>query len=78
VVSDTEEPPRQSLITQGKLLLTPIEAAETLSISRSLLYDLIMHKRIYNVKVGNARRIPCQALRAYVDALCGSDAQKVG
>lgn len=53
-----------------KLLLTPTEAAERLSISRSLLYHLIMHQRIFSVKVGGARRIPVRALKAYVDALC--------
>lgn len=59
-----------------KLLLTPLEAAEILSISRSLLYDLIMRKRIFSVKVGGARRIPLRALHAYVDGLC--DMEKAG
>ncbi len=53
-----------------KLLLTTGEAAEVLSISRALLYRLIMHQRIRSVKVGGARRIPRQALVEYVDALC--------
>lgn len=53
-----------------KLLLTPDEAADMLSISRSLLYRLIMHKRIFSVKVGGSRRIPVRAVHAYVDALC--------
>ncbi len=54
---------------QVKLLLTPGEAADMLSISRTLLYRLIMHKRIYSVKVGGARRIPLRALAEYVDSL---------
>jgi len=53
-----------------KLLLTTAEAAESLSISRALLYRLIMHRRIGSVKINGARRIPWQALVEYVDALC--------
>ena len=60
-------PPHRPAAQRGELLLTPLEAAEVLSISRSLLYGLIMHKRIFSVKVGGARRIPLQALQAYVD-----------
>ena len=63
----------------SKLLLTPMEAAMVLSISRSLLYPLLMHKRNFSVKVGGARRIPIAAIHEYVEALCqlervGSDA----
>jgi excisionase family DNA binding protein len=56
--------------TANKLLLTTGEAAAMLSISRALLYRLIMHQRILSVKINGARRIPRQALVAYVDALC--------
>jgi excisionase family DNA binding protein len=58
-----------ALSQEVKLLLTPGEAANMLSISRTLLYRLIMHKRIYSVKVGGARRIPLKALMEYVDSL---------
>jgi len=58
-----------ALSHEVKLLLTPGEAATMLSISRTLLYRLIMHKRIYSVKVGGARRIPLKALAEYVDSL---------
>jgi excisionase family DNA binding protein len=54
----------------AKLLLTPLEAAEALSISRSLLYDLLLRKHIFSVKVGGTRRIPLQALHTYVAELC--------
>jgi excisionase family DNA binding protein len=57
--------------TTHKLLLTTDEAAAMLSISRALLYRLIMHRRILSVKINGARRIPRQALVQYVDALCG-------
>lgn len=54
---------------RAKLLLTVGEAADVLSISRTLLYHLLMQKRIFSVKVGGARRIPAKALQEYVDAL---------
>ena len=41
-----------------------------LSISRALLYQLLMHKRIFSVKVGGARRIPLAAIQEYVETLC--------
>jgi excisionase family DNA binding protein len=47
---------------RSKVLLTPAEAATVLSISRSLLYQLLTHKRIFSVKVGSARRIPLAAI----------------
>lgn len=61
--------PAVAVRQQVKLLLTPGEAAEMLSISRTLLYRLIMHKCIYSVKVGGARRIPLRALAEYVESL---------
>jgi excisionase family DNA binding protein len=61
-----------------KLLLTPLEAAEALSISRSHLYDLIVRRRIFSVKVGGARRIPLHALQAYVADLCVRETERAG
>jgi excisionase family DNA binding protein len=62
----------------SKLLLTPREAADALSISRSHLYHLIVRKRIFSVKVGGARRIPVQALQAYVADLCDYETERAG
>jgi len=53
----------------AKLLLTPMEAAHALSVSRATLYRLIMHQRIFSVKVNGTRRIPMKALHQYVDSL---------
>jgi excisionase family DNA binding protein len=78
ITNSQHDPLPQASVGPVKLLLTPMEAAETLSISRSLLSDLIMRKRTFSVKVVNARRIPFQALRAYVDELCGSESQRAG
>jgi len=61
-----------------KLLLTPVEAAEALSISRSHLYELIVRKRFLSVKIGGARRIPLPALQAYVTDLCDHETEREG
>jgi excisionase family DNA binding protein len=68
VPMETSDVPAQTVPPVGKLLLTPTEAAMVLSISRSLLYQLIMHKRIFSAKVGGARRIPLSAIHKYVEA----------
>ena len=67
---ETPDAPPLIRASTVKLLLTPTEAAMVLSISRSLLYQLLMHKRIFSVKVGGARRIPLAAIHEYVEALC--------
>jgi excisionase family DNA binding protein len=60
-----DTPPQQSL----RLLLTPEEAATALGIKRTLLYQLIMTRQIFSVKVGSARRVPVKALHDYVEGL---------
>jgi excisionase family DNA binding protein len=67
---ETADAPPPTTAPTIKLLLTPTEAAMVLSISRSLLYQLLMDKRIFSVKVGGARRIPLAAIHEYVEALC--------
>ena len=52
-----------------KLLLTVEEAAQILSVGRTLLYDLVMRGKVGSVKIGNARRIPVIALQAYIESL---------
>jgi excisionase family DNA binding protein len=52
-----------------KLLLTPEEAAGTLGICRSKLYDLLRAGAIESVQIGASRRIPVAALVAYVERL---------
>lgn len=51
-----------------KLLYSPREAAELLSISRSKLYELMACGAVRSVRVGRSRRISADALRAFVDA----------
>ncbi len=52
-----------------KLLLTPTEAAEALSISRSKLYELIGQGRLSTVQIDASRRVPAQALVEFVQHL---------
>jgi len=53
----------------ARLLYTPIEAAQILSISRSSLYVLLAEGVIASVRIGSSRRIPASALAAFVDRL---------
>lgn len=54
-----------------KLLLTPEEAAEVLSIGRSKLYELLAEGLVASVRVGTCRRIPAGALVEFVTRLQG-------
>lgn len=60
-----------------KVLLTPIEAAQLLSISRSKLYELISQGRLTTVRIDSSRRIPREALNEFVDRLKHEEAQHV-
>lgn len=53
----------------GRLLYTPLEAAQALSISRSSLYVLLNQGAIRSVRVGGSRRIPADALTTFIDEL---------
>ena len=51
------------------VLLTPAEAAERLSLSRSTIYTLIEQGHLRAVKIGRARRIPLRSLHEFVKVL---------
>lgn len=51
------------------LLLTPERAAEQLNIGRTTVYGLIAAGELECVRIGRSRRIPAEALTAYVDRL---------
>ncbi len=61
-------------MSERKLLLTVEEAAERLSLGRTLVYDLVMRKQITSLKVGRARRIPVTALDEFVTHELGQTA----
>ncbi|WP_433466716.1 helix-turn-helix domain-containing protein [Spirillospora sp. CA-128828] len=52
-----------------KLLLTVPEAAETLAISRSKLYELLASGAVRSIRIDGSRRVPLKALNDYVNAL---------
>ena len=56
-------------IVMDKLLLTPVEAAKTLGIGRSKLYELLAKGDVASVYIGACRRVPLDALRAYIAQL---------
>ena len=52
-----------------EMLLKDIEAARLLRISRGLLWKLMLSGELPSVKIGKCRRIPRQAVDAYVQRL---------
>jgi excisionase family DNA binding protein len=66
----------ESVVVPTKLLLTVNEAARTLSLSRTRVYELVMRKELFSVKVRGSRRIPVKALEEFVEHL--TQMQKAG
>jgi excisionase family DNA binding protein len=58
----------------GKILLTVPEAAAALAISRSKLYELLAVGLIRSVRIDGSRRVPVEALEAYVAGLLDQEA----
>ena len=56
-------------MTPDSLLLRPAEVAERLSLSRSMVYELLCRREIESILIGRSRRIPMAALIAYIDRL---------
>jgi excisionase family DNA binding protein len=52
-----------------KMLFPIPDAAETLGIGRSRLYELMDSGQIESVHIGRRRLVPAQALEAYVESL---------
>lgn len=52
-----------------RLVLTVEEAAERLGIGRTLMYALVKAGVVESICIGRLRRIPADALEAYVDGL---------
>ena len=50
-----------------KMLVTIDEAAQAMSVGRTLLYDLMMRKEIASIKVGRVRRVPLAAIDDYIN-----------
>jgi excisionase family DNA binding protein len=65
---------RKGGLAVGKVLLTVPEAAAALAISRSKLYELLAAGSIRSVRIDGSRRIPVEALEAYVAGLLDQEA----
>ena len=52
--------------TSYRLLVSVEEAAQMLSVGRSLIYKLVLSKQVLSVKIGRTRRIPVFALEAFI------------
>ena len=50
-----------------KMLLRPLEAAHTLGIGRTKIYELIATGEIPSVKIGRLVRVPVYALRRWIE-----------
>ncbi len=61
-----------------KVLLTPEEAAETLSIGRTKVYELLALGVLRSVQIGKSRRIPVAAVHEHVDRLSEGTADLEG
>ena len=61
-----------------KLLYSPDEAAELLGCSRAWVFELVARKELESVKLGRLRRIPHDALVAYVQGLRASASGTAG
>jgi len=52
-----------------ELLLSVLEVADSLGVSRSTVYTLMTSGRLPYVKIGRRRLVTVEALRAYVETL---------
>lgn len=76
VLISPEQPPRRpgreehvvtiDLQQDARVLLTVSEAAQRLGVGRTLMYQLLNEGRIRSMHVGRLRRIPVDALEAFV------------
>src|SRR5262249_38233470 len=63
---DVSPPRGRSVPGTGPVLLTPHEACECLGIRISSLYKLLAQGGLPSVKIGKFRRIPAQAVEAFI------------
>jgi len=67
--SKSQKRQAQDSLRVDKLLLTPEEAADALSIGRSKVYELISDGRLPSVRIDASRRVRTSALLEFVERL---------
>jgi excisionase family DNA binding protein len=53
----------------SQLLFTPEQAATSLAIGRTKVYELLRYGELESVRIGSSRRIPASGLEEYVRRL---------
>ena len=51
-----------------RLLLRPTEAAESIGIGRSKVYELLASGELPSIRIGGSIRVPVDKLRAWIEA----------
>lgn len=52
-----------------QLLLSPERAADRMDVGRSKIFELMATGELESVRIGRSRRIPLDALKAYIERL---------
>ena len=65
----TAGPPRGHDMDSQQLLVTMEEGAQMLGCGRTAIYELVRRGEIESIKLGRSRRIPMNALEAFVQRL---------
>jgi excisionase family DNA binding protein len=65
----TTESPAERPAASRQLLLTPEQAAASLAIGRTTVYELLRNGALESVRIGSSRRVPIAALDEYVQRL---------
>lgn len=63
-----EEEQNQVFFSEKKYLLTVLETAKYLGLSRSMIYNLMESGKLRYVKIGAARRVPRQCCQEFIEA----------
>jgi excisionase family DNA binding protein len=66
VREDIAMPETHTISGAETLLVAPAEAMRLLDVSNSTLYELMRSGQIASLNVGRARRIPLEALKAFI------------
>ena len=53
-------------VNATKMLLTPVEAAQQLAVSRTKIYELMAAGLLRSIHIGRLRRVPVDALRDFI------------